>query len=345
MNRVHVLLPGDVDDPARTSGGNVYDRRVCDGLAAAGVTVHELPVAGAWPRPDDVARAALSDALAAVPSGDPVLLDGLVACGAPDVVAPHADRLRLTVLVHLPLGDEAGLDPATAAELTERERATLQAASSVVATSPWAARRIADVHGVPAHVATPGVDPVPVTPSGDGGRLLCVGSVTPTKGHDLLVEALALVTGQEWTCRIVGPLVRDPDHVAALRAMITHHHLDDRVQLTGPQRDVPWAGADVLVLPSRTETYAMVVTEALARGIPVLAADVGGVAETLGHAADGSVPGLLVPAGDVAALAAALRRWLGDPDLRGAARRSALSRRGELDGWEVTTRCLATVLA
>ena len=67
------------------------------------------------------------------------------------------------------------------------------------------------------------------------------------------------------------------------------------------------------MLPSRAETYGMVVTEALARGIPVLASDAGGLPETLGRDPDGRVPGLLVPPGDAAALAAALRGWLDDP--------------------------------
>jgi glycosyltransferase involved in cell wall biosynthesis len=348
---VHVVVPGDFDDRARTSGGNVYDRRVCAGLVATGTAVRELPVAGTWPYPDDGARAALTRVLAAVPPGDAVLLDGLVACGVPDVVAPHAGRLRLVVLVHLPLGDEAGLAPAAAAELTASERATLHAASAVVATSPWAARRIADVHGVPAdrlHIAAPGVDPAPLAPGGDGTRLLCVGSVTPTKGQDLLVEALALVAGLTWTCRLVGPLVRDPAYVTALRRLIAQRGLGDRVRLigprTGPALDATYAEADVLVLPSRAETYGMVVTEALARGIPVVAASVDGVPETLGRAPDGTVPGLLVPPGDIAALTAGLRRWLGDAGLRDTARRAARQRREDLDGWEVTARCLAKVL-
>ncbi len=54
----------------------------------------------------------------------------------------------------------------------------------------------------------------------------------------------------------------------------------------------------------------MVVTEALARGVPVLASDVGGVSEALGRDADGLPPGLLVPTGDVASLARAVRDWL-----------------------------------
>ena len=60
----------------------------------------------------------------------------------------------------------------------------------------------------------------------------------------------------------------------------------------------------------------MVATEALARGLPVLAADVGGLTEALGYGADGIRPGLLVAPEDPAALAAALRAWLADPELR-----------------------------
>ncbi len=98
------------------------------------------------------------------------------------------------------------------------------------------------------------------------------------------------------------------------------------------------------MLPSRAEAYGMVVTEALARGIPVLAADVGGVAQALGTAPDGRIPGILVPPGDHAKLTAALRRWLIEPDLRARLRDAARARRTTLDGWEVTTRCLAAVL-
>jgi glycosyltransferase involved in cell wall biosynthesis len=350
---VHVVLPGDVDDPTRPSGGNVYDRRVCRGLPAAGRPVREYAIAGTWPRPADAARAELDRALAAVPAGSDVLLDGLVACGVPDVVAPHAARLKLAVLVHLPLGDEAGLAPADAAELAGRERTTLHAAAAVVATSRWAARRIVDVHRIPAgrvRVVPPGVDRAALAPGRTGGaRLVCVGSITPTKGQDLLVEALARIADRDWSCVLVGPLVRDPAHVADVRRRTVHHGLEHRIQLTGPRTgpalDATYAAADLLVLPSRAETYGMVVTEALARGIPVLAAAVDGVPDTLGATPDGAVPGVLVPPGDVTALAGALRRWLADPTLRSAARAAARQRRNDLDGWEVTSRCLARALA
>jgi glycosyltransferase involved in cell wall biosynthesis len=89
----------------------------------------------------------------------------------------------------------------------------------------------------------------------------------------------------------------------------------------------------------------MVVSEALARGLPVVAADVGGVIEALGHGADRVRPGVLVPADDPAALAAALRAWLGDAGLRGRLRRAACERRESLSGWSNTTSVLAHVLA
>jgi glycosyltransferase involved in cell wall biosynthesis len=100
-----------------------------------------------------------------------------------------------------------------------------------------------------------------------------------------------------------------------------------------------------MVLASRAETYGMVVTEALARGVPVVATEVGGVPEALGHGADGSRPGLLVPPDDPAALAAALRAWLDDAALRGRLRRAARERRESLRGWSTTTSVLAGVLA
>jgi glycosyltransferase involved in cell wall biosynthesis len=89
----------------------------------------------------------------------------------------------------------------------------------------------------------------------------------------------------------------------------------------------------------------MVVTEALARGLPVVVTDVGGVTEAIGHGADGIRPGLLVPPDDPEALGAALRAWLGDAELRRRLRRAARERRESLPGWSATTSAIAGVLA
>ena len=370
---LHLVVPGGIDDPGSPSGGNTYDRRIRDGLRALGWTVHQHPVAGTWPTPAVDHRAALARVLEALPDEGSVLVDGLVGCGVPEVLAPRAGRL--VVLVHLPLGDEVGAAP----DLAERERVALHAARAVVVTSPWAARRVLEVHALPpdrVHVVRPGTDPAappPASPAirvgesrnlcrrvpqpvsaspairaepatGAGRRLLCVGALTPTKGQDVLVEALALVRNRVWSCDLVGP-PRNPRFVADLGRALARHGLRDRIRLLGPlPAENRYPDVDLLVLPSRAETYGMVITEALARGVPVIASEVGGVPETLGRAPDGARPGLLVPAADPEALASTLRRWFDDGGLRTELRTAAARRRETLDGWEVTARCLADVL-
>jgi len=179
--------------------------------------------------------------------------------------------------------------------------------------------------------------------------LLCVAAVTPGKGHDVLVDALASIAQPPWRLKCVGSLTRDPGFVERLGRQSRAAGIGDRVHLTGPltgaDLGAAYAAADVLVHASRGETYGMVVTEALARGLPVIAAAVGGVPEAVGSTDAGDIPGILVPAGDPAALAAALRDWLGDNGLRQRLRAAAGSRRASLSGWPDTAATLSRVLA
>jgi glycosyltransferase involved in cell wall biosynthesis len=336
VSTVHFVVPASIDDEARPSGGNTYDRRVRSGLAAVGWTVLVHEVSGA--------DASLAQALARIPDGSVVLLDGLVASPAPDVLAPESGRLRLVVLVHMPLGRD---------EPDAREAAVLSAAASVVTTSAWARGVLLAnyaLQGDRVHVAEPGVEPAAVAPgTATGGSLLSVAAVIPGKGHDVLVAALATLPGRQWRCLCAGSLERDPDFVASLRRRASDGGLNGRLRFAGalPEADLArsYAEADLLVFPSRSETYGMVVTEALARGVPVVAADVGGVPEAMGHGTDADRPGALVPPDDAAALGAALRAWLGDADLRRRWRRAARERRETLTGWSKTTAAVGDALA
>jgi glycosyltransferase involved in cell wall biosynthesis len=125
--------------------------------------------------------------------------------------------------------------------------------------------------------------------------------------------------------------------------------VERRVRFSGPQTgadlDRSYATADLLVLPSRGESYGMVVAEALARGLPVVAAQVGGIPEALGRGAGGVRPGLLVPPDDPVALRDALRAWLEDGELRRRLRRAARERRDSLGDWSTTTSAVADALA
>jgi glycosyltransferase involved in cell wall biosynthesis len=351
VTAVHVVVPDGIDDPARPSGGNTYDRHVCRGLSSLGWSVHQYAVGGCWPRPDGASFAALAGVVQRIPDDAVVLLDGLIASTAPEVLVPQARRLPLVVLVHMPLGRGSVDDRAD--EVRMREGAVLSAAAAVVTTSAWTRRRLLELYALPAervHVAEPAVEAAGLaTGTLAGGALLCVAAVTFDKGHDVLLDALATVSELPWHCVCVGRLDPDPAFVAGLRRRSLDDGLGDRVVFPGPQTgadlDRSYAGADLMVLASRAETYGMVVTEALARGLPVLAADVGGVAEALGHGAHGIQPGMLVPPEDPAALGAALRSWLGDAGLRRRWRQAARERRESLCGWSTTASVVANVLA
>jgi glycosyltransferase involved in cell wall biosynthesis len=346
VNAVHFIVPAGIDDPARPSGGNAYDRRIARDLAATGWTVHVHEVSGSWPWPDAESLGTLAGALGAIPDGALVLLDGLVASPAPDVLASETGRLRLVVLVHMPLGE------ATEGGAREREETVLQAAASVLTTSAWTRRTLLELYSLPSdrvHVAEPGADRAELAPgTATAGALLSVAAVIPGKGHDLLLDALAPLTDCRWQCSCVGSLERDPAFVGRLRRRVLDARIDGRVCFSGAQSDADlarsYAAADVLVLPSRAESYGMVVTEALARGLPVVAAEVGGVPEALGHGADGTRPGLLVPPGDSVALRDAIRSWLEDAELRRRLRRAARERRESLADWSTTTSAVANVL-
>jgi glycosyltransferase involved in cell wall biosynthesis len=351
VTAVHVVVPGGIHDPARPSGGYEYDRQVCRRLVVTGWQVIEHVAPGSWPWPDPAAEHGLALTIAGIVDGAVVMIDGLIASSVPAVLVPEANRLRLVVLVHMPLGE--GPPGHRLAEAQTREGAVLSAVQQVVTTSWWTRERLLRRYALApdkVHVAEPGVDTARLASGTDqGGELLCVAAVAEHKGHDQLLDALATIADLPWRCVCVGTLHREPMFVEHLRQQAEAVGISDRVCFPGPQIGddlaCAYAAADVLVLASRAETYGMVVTEALARGLPVIATAVGGLPEALGRTSDGRQPGLLVPPGDRAALAAALRSWLTDADLRQRLREAARERRRTLSGWDVPTERIAGILA
>lgn len=361
---VRLIVPGNV---LHHSGGNAYNAALVRGLTALGAEVEICRVDGHWPVGSEQERRRLARLLvdsnrngaAATPV---TIVDGLVALGAPlEMEAAAAAGRPVWILVHMPLAAHPDL-----------EQGALAAAAGVICTSSTAAAEIQSRHNAaernpvgPAHagplnparihVALPGTDAAPLAAGSNPPHLVAVAALLPNKDQLLLLESLAGLTDLPWTAALVGSDSADPAYAQAVRSAITRLGLTGRVtvcgELTGQALDEAWHRADLSLLISRAEAYGMVVTESLARGIPVVVRDGTGAVEALAAgspiaARDGddggggpALPGTAVVLGaDPSPLAGVLRGWLTDPDLRSRWRESAQAARTRLPGWDVTAR-------
>ena len=344
MSRLYLLLPGDL---AARTGGTIYDRRIAEGLRRLGWDVRVRSLADSFPQPTAAALADAARVLAEFEDHALVLIDGLALGAMPGLVEPHRERLRLVALLHHPLALEIGLDAARASELRRLEAAALGHVRRVIVTSA-ATARLLDGFGVDAdaiRIVEPGTDPAPAAEGSRTGplRLLCVGTITPRKGHRLLIEALSGLRHLDWTLTCAGSLTRCPESAALLLRAVGEHGLRARVQLPGEVDEARlaslYASADLFVLPSLYEGYGMAYAEALARGLPVLGTTAGAIPDTVPADA-----GVLVPPGSVPALAAALERLLTYPALRRRLAEGARRARDNLPDWSGSARRFAEAL-
>jgi glycosyltransferase involved in cell wall biosynthesis len=328
---VRFVVPAGIDDPDQVSGGNVYDREVRDGLQKRGWTVDLVETAD---------RADAGAALSSAPDGSLALVDGLVADRAPEALEAEGDRIRIVVLAHMLAAAFPDADPDT----VEAERRSLRAASAVVTTSRWTAdelvaRGLADREHTT--VAVPGAHEA-ILGAGQGRNLLCVGVIAPHKGQDILLEALAQLSSSDWNCSIVG----SPDHFPRYARCIARAaaRFDGRVRMIGVLGPDTLAEeyhrSALLVAPSRVESAGMAITDARARGIPVIASAVGGIPDTV---AGGGA--LLVRPNDPAALARQLGAWIMSPSLRDRLRHEAALARRATPRWEDTVTAIEQALA
>ncbi|MDQ4075336.1 MAG: glycosyltransferase family 4 protein [Chloroflexota bacterium] len=148
-----------------------------------------------------------------------------------------------------------------------------------------------------------------------GQRTLCiayVGGIARQKGVHVLVEAMNGLPEEQVHLSIFGDLDVFPQYVSELRALARHSGIHFRGRLPNDELLKELARFDVLVVPSLWyETAALVIQEAFAVGLPVIASDLGALSERVRDGIDG----LLVPPGDPLTLRAALGRLLDEPNL------------------------------
>jgi glycosyltransferase involved in cell wall biosynthesis len=300
------VVPGRLD---QLTGGYLFDRRIVEGLRARGRAVRVI----------ELSAQADGEPLAALAEDTKTVVDGLALADHAELVLAQARRLRLVAFVHGPLAQETGLSPAAATRAAELEAGMLSRVRGVLCPSRRTATAVESYGISRERIAV--VPPGTAKPARPLARrracvraLLCVANLVPRKGHELLVEALARIRDLDWSLSCVGSLERDPATARAVRRLIRTTGLDRRIALAGecpPQRVArAYRAADAFVLPSFHEGYGMVYAEAMVHGLPVVATTAGAIPETVPPEA-----GLLVPPGDPAALARAVRRVIGQPVL------------------------------
>jgi glycosyltransferase involved in cell wall biosynthesis len=344
-HHVAFLVPGPID--TRT-GGFIYDRRMMEGLREQGWAVNTWELDGTFPFPTQAALAHAAGVLGAVHDDGIVVVDGLALGAMPEVIEREASRLRIIALVHLPLAADVTRDRDTAARLEATERRALAGSTLVIVTSAATLPMLAR-HELPRDriiVVEPGTDRAPLARGSQGLplQLLCVATVHPGKGHDILLRALADIPCDNWRLTCAGSVARDPATVERVRALARSLGLEERTSLVGELDAAAlserYNGADLFVLATLQETYGMAVAEALAHGLPVVSTTTGAIPALVGDDA-----GLLAAPGDRQALASALARAIGDAGIRSRLAEGARRVRDRLPSWEQASERLSAALA
>lgn len=311
-------------DPEPQGGGHDFNAGLIPALRALGHEVthaHELtsPVPrGAIPVVDGMVLPALESGFDALLAHDPVAVIHHVSAAAGREAA-RRDAVR-----------------AAEARMLPRMR-------RVVATSAPVAERLHAEFGVTSpHILHPGLPDLPRSLPGPC-RILCAAVLTPRKGHDRLLRALARLTDLDWTLTLAGDARRDPPHAGTVDALLDELGLRGRVTtLYDPAPaalDAAWRDATLFALASQWEGWPAAVAEALRRGIPVAALATPGITALVPQSA-----GIVCAPGDDPTWGKALRRAIFDSDLRAALAEGAWAAGAALPGWPAQAAAFATLL-
>jgi glycosyltransferase involved in cell wall biosynthesis len=234
-----------------------------------------------------------------------------VSCNRPAVVTAHG---MLAECARFQTDPVNRLRASLSAAVTERS--TIRRASDLIAISPYVSGHYRDdirgrIHEVPNAISSAYFE---LERRPERGRLLFAGRIANGKGLDELIRAVARSSPAVSKVILAGA-TPDGAYADQLHREIAGLGLDDRVEFTGLLSETDllkeFSRAEALVLPSHQETAPMVVQQAMASGLAVIATRVGGIPYQVRH----DVTGLLFTPGDERALADLFVRMAHDPAL------------------------------
>jgi glycosyltransferase involved in cell wall biosynthesis len=310
--RAAFVVPGGLE---AITGGNIYDLAVIDALRRRGWDVDVVE-----PETGPLGR-------------DVTVVDSLALRRR----RPGYSGVTVALLHQIP--SEAEGHP----EWEAAEREALGRADLIVAVGEGVARSAARMSTAPVVVIPPGRDRAwAADPGAVRDIVLCVANAHPGKGLPDAVSAYGAAGLEELTLALVGDPDRDPHESQLLRKSIAGAPGSVRLAGVVPPEELSglYARTSVFLTASRYEGWPIAVAEAMASGIPVVGFDVPGVAELV---RDG-VEGLLVPPGDIASLAEAMRRVVQDPALRDRLGEQGRGRARSWPTWEQTGERFADVM-
>lgn len=329
----YFVFPGDIN--TRT-GGYLYDKLIIDGLMAAGWDITLVSLEGDYPFPCDESRESAARQLAKIPEGSIVVADGLAFSVLPREFKEHKFRLKLIALIHHPLSLETGLTEIQSQQLKQAETLSLENAKHVITTSQHTAETLSDfgVSQDDITVVFPGTAHADIATGSQSNcfNLLCVATINERKGHAVLVDALKQIEHLPWQLSCAGSCERDRDTYNALVKQAKSLELEDRVlfcgELNNEELEVEYQKADLFVLASFYEGYGMVLDEAIARALPIIATRGGAIADTVPADA-----GILTNPGNSLELANALKLFMENEQTRKALKSGAKTARENLRSW------------
>ena len=330
-SELYFVFPGNLNT---NTGGYHYDRRVIEELRKMGSTVKTISLSEKFPFPDELVLTQTENKFLSIPDDSTVIVDGLAFGAMKNLVKINKNRLCLIALCHHPLAMETGLDPYERKLLLQSESYALKNANHVIVTSQNTRKILIEDFSISSSqitVAQPGTDRYSFARcNGSPPKLLTCASLIKRKGHDILIDALREIHCLNWQARFVGDETLDPKWAGELRDKVALSGLSTQIEFVGTVANIAseYQNADIFVLPSKFEGYGMVLSEAMAHGLPIISTRTGAIPEVVPESA-----GILVKNEDHSALAAALKKLILDGDLRNKMQLGAQKAASTLPTW------------